>query len=117
MKSKKSKEVTLLIVTSIAAGILAACGGASNAKACVDKDGAVVDASYCENRSGVGGAMPFLWYYGGFYNSGRAYGGSYQPTSGASYNSVTTPSVARGGLGTSASGGKSSSGSGSSVGS
>ncbi len=111
MKTKKSKEVTLIIVASVAAGILAACGGTSNARACVDKEGAVVDASYCENRSGVGGAMPYLWYYGGYYSGGRAYGGSVQPASGVKYDSVTTPSVARGGLGATATGGKSSVGS------
>ena len=109
MTNKKSKEVTLVIVTSVAAAILAACGGASNARACVDRDGVVVDARYCESRSGSG--LPYLWYYGGYYDSGRAYGGSYQPAKGVNYTTTTTPSVARGGLGTTATSGKSSVGS------
>ena len=101
MKTKKSGKVTLVLVGSIAAGIVAACSP-TQSQACVEPSGAVVDGNYC--NSGMPG---YFWYYGGSYRGGYAYGGSYQPSPGVAYKPAAS-NVARGGLGTTASAGKSS---------
>jgi len=104
MKTKKSGKVTLLLVGSIAAGIVAACSPTPS-RACVDPSGAVVGSISCDS-----GLPAYFWYYGGSYRGGYAYGGSYQPSSGVAYKTAAS-NVARGGLGTTASAGKSSVGS------
>lgn len=106
MKTKKSKKIRLILLGSIAAGIVAACSP-TQSRACVDREGVVVDSRYCDNR---GSSVPYFWYYGGLYSGGRASGGSYEPSRGVTYKTAT-PNVARGGLGTTASGGQSSVGS------
>ncbi len=101
MNTKKSGKVTLILVSSIAVGIVAACSP-TQSRACVDPSGAVVDSRSCDS-----GLPAYFWYYGGLYRGGYASGGSYQPSPGVAYKPATS-NVARGGLGTTASAGNSS---------
>jgi uncharacterized protein YgiB involved in biofilm formation len=110
---KRSKKIDLTIITILAASFIAGCNrnGAydddgnyvGDVKHCVDQNGTVVPESQCTqaNGGGIGGHIPFRWYYGGsrVYSPGMRIGGggSYSPMSGSSY---TTPSaVSRGGFG------------------
>lgn len=117
---KRTKEITLLILTAVAA---TACDEKSAAdsnediKHCVDKDGVVQDESKCANvpdpphdhdgsaphHAGGGGHGGFFWYYGGGRSispGGRVTGGSYKPSVGRTYSPPSrAPSFSGGGGG------------------
>ena len=100
---KKSKTVTLTILTAIA---LAACDeNSSDIKHCVDDAGVVQDESNCNPTGPDGGVNPtyhpgFRWYYGGSRGwvpgTRVGGGGSYTPTPHVNYD---PPSIGRGGFG------------------
>jgi hypothetical protein len=111
---RRSKQVVAPILASAAMAMLAGCK--PDMQRCVDESNRVADPSYCNTlQSGSrqttvgssGGAHYYRYYYGGggsYAVGSTATEGSYAPESGRSYS--TTSGTARGGFGSSFSGGE-----------
>lgn len=110
---RRSKQVVAPILASAAAVLLSGCK--PDMQRCVDESNRVMDPGYCKmlqqgsTQTTVGpsgGAHVYRWYYGGggSYVPGTVVtGGGYAPASGHSYS--VTNGTARGGFGSSFSGG------------
>lgn len=110
---RKSKKITLTILTLIAINLLIGCDEVNEeVKHCVDENDVVIDDKLCEGNNGVinpavvnpvtGFSSPRVtrWYYGGtnvFSTGTKVSGGSYAASPGKSYSSPTT--ISRGGFG------------------
>jgi hypothetical protein len=117
MVVKRSKDLQLGLLLSVAAATLATSGcGGSNlmARRCVDGNGLIAEDGRCtdQDRSGPippGGGYPYRWYYGGpvgYVPVGQqASGGSYEAPAGAtSFSQPTSGTTVRGVFGGSAGG-------------
>jgi uncharacterized protein YgiB involved in biofilm formation len=99
---KKSAQVTLAFLSSLAAAVMNGCdsdkdGDWVEAKRCVDNNNVVVEERWCE--AGGPASHYYSHYYGGhgYYMGDRASGGGRFAQPGVNY---TSPShVARGGFG------------------
>jgi len=116
---KRSTQVAAPLLAAAAMAMLAGCKQPEMQR-CVDENNKVVDDSFChqtgqqQRPDGHGGfifvPMPYHYYYGGYggYGLGSVVGGgSYTPAPGHSYSTT-----ARGGFGSSFSGGHGSGGEG-----
>ncbi len=127
---RRTKNITLVMLAAIAA---TACDETKtdvpnpneDVKHCVDENGVVQDEEKCKDaplhpptgsdggpahHSGGGGGH-FFWYYGGTHTApgGRVGGGSYAPSVGKTYSPPSSrggssPSIGRGGFGSTGAG-------------
>ena len=102
---KKSAEVTVAFLSSLAAAVMNGCGNDGEwveAKRCVNNDNVVVEDRWCEETSGStshrGGGFHSYYYGGrGYYPGEIASGGGRVPQGGVSYRSASA--IPRGGFG------------------
>jgi hypothetical protein len=113
---KQSTTLNLIFINVLAASILAvSCADNSENQQCVDEEGKVVNDNNCNQNN-----PHYRWYYGGglFNHGSHVSGGRYVPLVGHSYTTpsqrstgssfwggsshgTSTPSVSRGGFGSS----------------
>lgn len=106
---RRSSSVVAPILASTALGLLTGCHGPEMQR-CVDSNNRVVDPGLCQSSSSGsgshGGGGFYHYYYGGsgsYARGSTAVGGTTEPTAGHSYS--VTNGTARGGFGSSFSGG------------
>lgn len=136
---KKSKSIFLGVLALAASAAMNGCDDnpTQDVKSCVDQQGHVVDEKFCQAQpQTANGQNPnddhllrdlliYHWLFGGSFNGGTVYGGSYRPTPNIVYygafsstgsairsagSARTYTSVSRGGFGSSFGGGGESSG-------
>ncbi|MBV9880415.1 MAG: hypothetical protein JO180_07960 [Gemmatirosa sp.] len=94
--NRRSTSVTLTFLSSVAASVLAACGG-SRARHCVDDQTRVVPDSLCATRPRSGGGAVVGWYPYRYYYGGAGYRGLGSVLRGGSYSAPRSGGGAVGG--------------------
>lgn len=118
---KKSTTVVLTLLPAFAAAFLAGCDESpeEHTRACLDPQGQVVDAKYCEDMYANNGVVVghSNWFYYWYYSPGRVYyrsgsrviivpgRGSFNAPSGSSFGHGSSVGVVRGGFGATGAGG------------